>query len=355
MRRYLALYVAFTTLFGAVLPAAINFIVDPYQYFHRAWYEPRLSSNERWQLPGLARAYAYDTIILGTSMAQNYYPSTVEAALGGHVLKLAMSGSSVHEQALLFDAARRTGQVKRVLWSLDESQCMGAPDRVNPSVVFPRFLYEGGAAAWGGYLLNASVLQTSIEIVRDLPPRRSSATLAVPDDFNSFDKAYRFASDRALAEYESTVAAAPAPPVDIAEMLRSCDTNVVKTIAAHPEIAFDVIVPPYSILLWKAEQARNPERLRQRLEFSGMLLRRLVALPNARVFDFRDVTAITHDLDRYKDMSHFDVSVNRTIVESIAAGRRRVDPADPLASLRRLEAQIAAYRVPTGPAQAQGN
>jgi hypothetical protein len=355
MRRYLILYAAFVALLGAVVPVGVNFAVDPYQYFHRAWYEPRFSTNERWQLPGLARVYAYDTIVLGTSMAQNYYPSAVERALGGHVLKLAMSGSSVHEQTLLFEVARRTGQVKRVLWSLDEGQCHGAPDRVYAGAPFPSFLYEGGPAAWVGYLLNASVLQTSAEIARDLPPRRAPGGLVVPDDFNSFDKAYRFGRDRALAEYEIARTAPASPPLDLDAMMRSCDANVIATIRAHPDIAFDVILPPYSILLWKAELDRDPDRLRQRFEFSGQLVARLLPLANAHVFDFRDVAAITHDLDRYKDMSHFDATINRYIVESIAAGRHRVDAADPLASLRRLEAQVAAYRVPGGPTQALGN
>ena len=38
MRRYLASYLAFLVLFGAVVPVAISFAVDPYQYFRRAWY-----------------------------------------------------------------------------------------------------------------------------------------------------------------------------------------------------------------------------------------------------------------------------------------------------------------------------
>jgi hypothetical protein len=306
-------------------------------------------------MPGLARVYSYDTIVLGTSMAQNYYPSAVEKALGGRVLKLAMSGSSVHEQALIFEVARRTGQVKRVLWSLDESQCRGAPDRINDSVPFPHFLYTGGPAAWVGYLLNWSVLETSVDILRGKPRPRDTRDARVPDDFDTFDKFYRFTRDRLLADYGNGKTGPKSPRLDIPNMLRSCEANVVKTIRDNPDIVFDIILPPYSILFWKVEYDRDPEYFRQVIDFSGQLLPRLVALPNARVFDFRDDAAVTHDLDRYKDMWHFDERTNRYIVESIAAGRHKLDPADPLAALRRLESQVAAFRLPASPAQALGN
>jgi hypothetical protein len=349
MRRYLALYLAFVVLFGALVPAAINFVIDPYQYFRQAWYTPRFSTNERWQLPGLARVYFYDTIILGTSMAQNFYPSAVEAAIGGQVLKLAMSGSTVHEQSLLFEVARRTGQVKRVLWSLDEMQCQGPADRVNASVDFPYFLYEGGPRAWAGYLLNASMLKTSLDIALSWPQRRPPGPIAVPDDFNSFDRSYRFDRERAIAHYMVAREAVVAPPLDVADMLESCAVNVIGPIRRNPTIAFDVILPPYSILLWKLEQERNPARLRQWLAFSTEFIERLVTLRNVRVFDFRDVVEITHDLDHYKDMTHFDAFVARYIAGAIAAGRHQVDPTDPAASLRRLESQIVSYQVPAGP------
>jgi hypothetical protein len=355
MRRYLAFYLGFVLLFGGAAPVAISFAIDPYQYFRRAWYEPRFSTNERWQMPGLARVYSYDTIVLGTSMAQNYYPSAVEKALGGRVLKLAMSGSSIHEQALIFEVARRTGQVKRVLWSLDESQCRGAPDRVNESVPFPHFLYTGGPAAWAGYLLNWSVLETSLDILRSKPRPRGARAAGVPDDFDTFDKFYRFARDRLLADYESGKTAPKQPSLDVPAMLLSCEANVVKTIRDNPDIAFDIILPPYSILFWKVEYDRDPEYFHQIMNFSVQLLPRLVSLPNAHVFDFRDDAAVTQDLDRYKDMWHFDERTNRYIVESIAAGRRRLDPADPLAALRRLESQVVTFRLPPSPAQALGN
>jgi hypothetical protein len=124
------------------------------------------------------------------------------------------------------------------------------------------------------------------------------------------------------------------------------------TLRTRPEIASGLDVPPYSILPWKLEHDRDPERLRRRLNFSARLFERLTALPNVRVSDFRDAAEITHDLHRYKEMTHFDASVAIAIAQSIAADRYRVEPADPRPTLRRLAMQAAAYRVPGGASSA---
>jgi hypothetical protein len=59
--------------------------------------------------------------------------------------------------------------------------------------------------------------------------------------------------------------------------------------------------------------------------------------PTVRVFDFRDA------------------AVSRSVAQSIAARRHEVDPADPRASIRRLESQVAAFQLSASPARARGN
>src|SRR5207244_2667821 len=123
------------------VPMTIVYAVDPMQFFRRAAYAPVFSTNERYQLPGLAKNYDYDTVIAGTSMSQNFYPSYANKVLGARVLKVAISGSSAHEQFLILNVAVRTGKVKRVIWGLDEWAFSGAPDRVRDDLgMFPHYL-----------------------------------------------------------------------------------------------------------------------------------------------------------------------------------------------------------------------
>ena len=67
--------------------------------------------------------------------------------------------------------------------------------------------------------------------------------------------------------------------------------------------------------------------------------------PNVRVHDLQAERSITHDLDRYTDLYHFDPAVNDLIVTRACADR-----ADDDASLARdeadLRAQVRAIREP---------
>jgi len=98
--------------------AAFNFVVDPFQFFCKPFlYRPAYFAGfQRYQNVGLARNYRYDTVIIGSSVTENFYPSDVNRALHVNALKLSISGSTAHEQALILTQAISNGQVKNVLW-----------------------------------------------------------------------------------------------------------------------------------------------------------------------------------------------------------------------------------------------
>ena len=72
---------------------------------------------------------------------------------------------------------------------------------------------------------------------------------------------------------------------------------------------------------------------------------RLTQLPNVRLYDFRAIKEVTHDLDNYGDVIHHSPAVDAKVLSWLARGEYRVDPKAPLASLEELKAQVEAYRV----------
>jgi hypothetical protein len=58
--------------------------------------------------------------------------------------------------------------------------------------------------------------------------------------------------------------------------------------------------------------------------------------------------AITHDLDRYDDIYHFDPAINERLVMAACQGRYRVGPENVDELARELQAQVAAIRAPAG-------
>ena len=66
----------FLSVIPFLLLFAFNFTVDPLQFYRPAsFYEPYYSMQQRYQNPGLARNFPYDTVIIGASMSENFVPS----------------------------------------------------------------------------------------------------------------------------------------------------------------------------------------------------------------------------------------------------------------------------------------
>jgi hypothetical protein len=351
--RYLLWFGAFIFLICVGVPMGVTYAVDPLQFFHRAWYAPTWSANERYQEPGLVRNFAYDTVIIGSSMTQNFYPSYVDRVLGGRTMKLSIAGSTAHEQYLILSLALATGKPKRVIWGIDDWVFRGPADRVRSDLgPFPFYLYDGDPFEYVEYLFNWSTFSDSLAILRDRTRLAAPGADRPPDEWDTFDKLYRFARDRAIADYFNprTISAFDAAirsnAYDVEQMRVSFAANMLSLIEQNPKVEFDLFFPPYSILNAKFYEVRYPALFDELLSFKGDLASRLVREPNVRLFDFQDITAITEDLDHYKDTGHFDVAINQYIIDSIAHNAHRVDAADPTASIRRLREQVVAYPAP---------
>src|SRR5260370_8504356 len=99
---------------------ALNFVVDPLQLFRPArFYHPMYSNDSRMQNAGLIRSQQFDTVFMGTSLAIHFKQSDIDRLFGVRSLKLAMTGSTSHEQSFVLAAALER-HPKRLIWQVDD-------------------------------------------------------------------------------------------------------------------------------------------------------------------------------------------------------------------------------------------
>ncbi|MBB6734908.1 copper amine oxidase N-terminal domain-containing protein [Cohnella zeiphila] len=293
-----------------------TFLFDPLQFYRQAtWYPPIFSTQERYQNPGLARNYDYDTIILGTSMTENFLPSVVDKALHGKTLKLSMEGSMAEEQYKIADLALRTGKPKQVLWGLDYF----AFKHQDPATAadFPDYLYDDDWTNDYRYLMNVSVYEMLAKDVLKMNTTRTNQDL---EHLYNWNASGGFGAAKVLAAYsrageEEKYFGLNEDPLD--QIRQSFETNVLSLVKRYPDVQFLFFYPPYSILRQDVWKKTNETRYRNQLEMSGWMYRQLAALPNAKVYDFQAESDWTYDLDLYKDLSHYAQDVNTGIAEAI--------------------------------------
>jgi hypothetical protein len=352
------------SLLVMVAVAALNFAVDPLQIFRSARLFAAMYSNDsRMQDAGLIRSQQYDTVFMGTSLAIHFRQSDIDRFLGVKSLKLALNGSTSDEQNFIL-AAALTRRPVRVLWEVDDWIFHDGPD-IDSNVYIPADLYRRNATGLAGYLLNGSMARESAWILaRSIPPlepvvaRLTNGVMfkfPIPrvDDINTlrpdFDLAAAYNAKRARAAFghitDPVRSKYLADDTDFDMKVRVFERDAIGLIAANPDVAFDIYLPPYSILQWVSMRDTSPEILQSVYDFSAYFCRRITSFPNVRLYDFRSASEVTHDLSNYADVIHHSPAVDLKVLAWLAEGKYRVDPAAPTAYLDRLKAQVEAYRV----------
>jgi hypothetical protein len=347
-----------------LLAAALNFVVDPLQYFRPArLFAAMYSPDSRMQDAGLIQSQPFDTIFMGTSLAIHFRQSDIDRIVGGRSLKLAMTGSTSHEQSFVL-AAAMARQPKRVIWQMDDWIFRDAPE-IDADIYLPADLYRRNARGIASYLFSGAMARESLWILaRSIPPfepvvaRLTNGVIfkfpiASVDDINTlrpdFDVAGFYNAQASIAAFRRIIdpvrSAYLADGYDYDAMVKTFERDAIGLIEKNPDVKFDIYFPPYSILQFVAMRDASPATLTIAYDFTAHAFPRLTQFPNVTLHDFRAVKEVTHDLGNYGDVIHHSPAVDLKVLSWLAGGQYVVDRAAPLASLQRLKAQVEAYKV----------
>jgi hypothetical protein len=346
-----------------VAVAAVNFMVDPLQLFRPARLTPAAySPDSRMQNAGLIRSQSYDTVLMGTSLAIHFRQTDIDRVLGVKSLKLSMTGSNSVDQSFVLAQALQQ-HPKRVIWQVDDWIFRAAAE-IDSNIYLPADLYRRNLRGVAGYLFSGRIARESLWLlVRSIPPLQPVASrltngmlfsflLSNVDDINAlkpgFDVAGTYNAGQAIAAFRRITApwrrAFLELHYDYGAMVHGLERDAIALIEQNPDVRFDIYFPPYSILKFVAMRDASPATLKIVYEFSVYAERRLLEFSNVRLFDFRAVKDVTHNLNNYSDVIHHSPAVDLKILQWLAAGDYLVSPNAPTAQLDRLKEQVAAYR-----------
>ena len=328
--------------------AAFVVWVDPFQQYHLASrHPPRFYFlHHRYIDPGLAKNQTYDTLVSGSSIMENTRNDFVAKMCGGSAVNLSMPAMSASEQRLMLDTALASRPVKRVIAVLDFNEFAGGVDeRWDVAGPLPRYLYDRNPFNDLPYLLSWDVLGKSWRIVAGDTSEKFTSD---PNAAWFWGNVKRFGRDEVLRGLDlADLNARYAQPQRTIEGMRaSFEHNLLPLFRSHPETEFDLVWPPYSILVWVDFAQRD--QLGVTLEFKRYVFEATRGLANVRITDVQAERAITHDLDRYTDLYHFDPAINELLVAAVCTGQDRVDANTVDEYERQLREQVAAANTPAG-------
>lgn len=310
------------TLVLLTIVIALVVVIDPFEIYHPAlFYQPDYaSSTQSYSNAGIAKSYAYDGVIFGTSMVENCLPSDYEAALGGRFVKLPMNGGTARDHAKMLEIALRTHPLKNVVYGLDLFAF--SLYSTNQKAQSPDYLYDDSLLNDVYYWFNSGVLFSHIpnalsrigtpnfDTARDTmyfwdPPtlpgeeelkRRAQLERTLPSQQNS---------DRLLSFAQSNL-----------------EENLLPFIRENRDTVFHIFFPPYSMLYWTdiALGGELDARMAQKLE----LMLALLEEPNVRLYDFQTRRDWVENYNLYFDLMHYTSVINAAMAQAMAVGENLI-------------------------------
>ncbi|MBR5287906.1 MAG: hypothetical protein IKU34_04855 [Clostridia bacterium] len=319
----------------ALLSAVVIFI-DPFQIYRKAerYLPPIDNKTQVYSNAGIVRQYDYDSIVVGTSVTENFRPSQLDSVLGGRFIKLSSSAGTAYNHAILMDLAFRTHDVKRVVYGLDVYSFVKGTDETGTQM--PMYLYDDNLFNDAAYWLNRSVLASFIP--RCLRTWGQTQTDALRDTMYNWQDQYTYGPE-ALWDIQFKAAETQKNPGEYIDILyENLETHLLPYIKSNPQTQFDIFFPPYSAAEW-VKMAGNGT-------FDALLaLRRLCyshlsGYANVRIYDFAAKEEWVTDIDNYKDPLHYAQWINDAIAECIARGENLVTDS---AQIEDADAQLRAW------------
>lgn len=330
-----------------LLLGTVNYIVDPFQQYRDAsFYTPRYWRNfQRYITPGLAKRPDYTVALAGSSMLETLSNKEASMFLGGAAKNLCMSGSTAYETGLLLDLAFQHAPVRRAMIDLNVNSFAGAVNHRAVREPLPEYLWDDKPANDLRYLLS---FDTGLRTLDILVHRRGG-----PEYATDKDSPWSWTKRSSFSGKNVTNGLDPAnlnqkfrqQPRTIEEMMANFDANLLARIKAHPQVQFDLVHPPYSILAWADFHQRK--QVDVTLEFKRRVFERVKGLPNVTVHDFQSA-AVIDDLNQYTDIYHYSHAVGSWMLQSMRDSTHRVSEANLeslLAAQRRKAAEADAARI----------
>jgi len=343
-KKQILLFFIFSIIYTSFI-GLFNYIIDPFQHYRKSTFYQAPYINSRYLIAGMAKNYSYDSLIIGTSMAENFHIREVSNILSfSNPIKLTVGGGSIFDESTIFKTAISTGKVKQVLFALDIF-CLRSDPNTYP---LPGYLYDNNILNDYHYIFNLDTLKRSLtypffQFAFKNHPRMDYMRMfewqfkMSPQQFNATKviKAYQIARTRLALNFPPKISS-------YQYMKNNFDHLILPIIKQNRTIHFTIFFPPYSILEYKL--LTESRHLKTFLKIKTYMSEQLLLLKNVSLFDFQTEEAITYNLDNYMDTRHYHQRINHWMLKQMKDDHYRV--MNPLRDEVKLRNQAMSFTLP---------
>lgn len=303
-----------------ILIAGLVILFDPFYQYHKPL--PGLKAvltDKEYQSVGSLRTFDYDSVIAGSSVAENNYNGWFDEGFDCKTIKAVRSYGATADLCYLLDIAFESHDLKYVFYSMDTSSLDAEPVTTYEMTGCPMYLYDKNYLNDVEYVWNKSVLFEKI------PYLLAQSFIGDYDENSSYNWAQwkEFNEDMILGLYiRKPSVSNMKEETYYEEPLRGNIALITQQISEHPETRFLIFFPPYSMFYWDNLYRRgNTEAYLYNME---QAMEALLAYENVELYYFQSEMEVISNLELYMDILHFSPEVNNWMYENMVNGRYRV-------------------------------
>lgn len=294
----------------------IVYLVDPFYHYHAPVKGLKaVVTKPEYQCIGTVRNLEYDSIVLGSSVAENYNNHWFDEAYSCTTIKGIQKSAETVDLLYYLEQSYQGHELKNVFYSLDLPALCADSEKTFPDETLPLYLFDQNVLNDVKYLWNKDVL------LEDVPYMIAMSFLGDYDEGESYNwwQYKTFSEEGALWQYQYTYLEEVAEPVAQEEYKPLIDANIdliEECVKAHPETMFRFIYPPYSKLRW--DEAYRGGVLESFFYATQASMERLLPYENVELYYFQNEEEVICDLNNYMDTVHFSQEINHWIVKEMA-------------------------------------
>lgn len=303
--------------------AAVVWLSDPFYQYHEPFFNLKAVLNDRDnQMAGTIRNFCYDSLLAGSSVAENFDTDWLNTAYDCNALKVIRASGSMADLLYYVDMAEEEQDIKNIFWCLDIFAMNASTEVQLYDDDVPRYLHTKTLLDDMPYLFNKEILLEKI-------PAMIVCSLK---GINTGGQAYNWAAGKnfsvegAMRWYERPEEAGQNIVKKDPELyMETVEENIkmlAEQIEKHPEIQYRFLIPPYSMLWWDCAWVNGEEEERFYVLEKTILM--LLTFDNVEIYYFQNDRNIICDLDNYMDMIHYSPEVNQFMLEQMRAGNYRL-------------------------------
>ncbi|WP_027327703.1 hypothetical protein [Helicobacter pametensis] len=326
-------------LFSGLIPLSsigiALYIFDPYQLFHKPILrKPIFNADMYYQAAGIINNYAFDSVILGSSILVNTSSNEASSKIGYQWVNLSAGGASVEIRTDILRYVLKNKKIRNIIFSLEP----GWLSNKNTSTNKYAYLYD----------------QNRLNDFKTYIDEYFIACLFIHKlclkGQNTLDRPANWINETStkmrLGGFQSWLKNADRPDLNsvIKQIMSFKQTEYSKTLQEiyppliqilkhHQDTKFIFIIPPFS-------------RLSYKIKFISIepAIKKLLALDLKNVFIFGfDTTSIPDDLSHYVDTAHYDETINSFMLDAIKNNTHRITLKNVDSYFQEMRKKVEAY------------